>query len=90
MEKFTMREENFHEGGAGFSSIIKKKIQLEVMSNIETWNEHKILRIKGGLSPPQYLALYAKVFLVISTIYSTAFVIQGSFLKIWDKIQALV
>ena len=25
MEEFIMREENFHEGGAGFSSIIKKK-----------------------------------------------------------------
>ena len=25
MEEFFMREENFHEGGAGFSSIIKKK-----------------------------------------------------------------
>ena len=38
-----------------------------------------------GSCPPKYLALYAKVFLVISTIYSTAFVIQGSFLKNWDK-----
>ena len=43
-----------------------------------------------GSSPPKYLALYAKVLLVISTIYSTAFLIQGSFLKNWDKIQALV
>ena len=43
-----------------------------------------------GFVPQNYLALYAKVFLVISTIYSTAFVIQGSFLKNWDKIQALV
>ena len=33
----------------------------------------------------EYLALYAIVFLVISTIYSTAFLIQGSFLKNWDK-----
>ena len=33
----------------------------------------------------KYLALYAKVFLVISTIFSTAFLIQGSFLKNWDK-----
>ena len=32
------------------------------MSSIKTWNEHKILRIWGGLSPPQYLALYAKEF----------------------------
>ena len=36
-----MREENLHEGGAGFSSITKKKAmrkknQLEVRSNIET------------------------------------------------------
>ena len=38
----------------------------------------------------KYLALYAKVFLVISTIYSTALVVQGSFLKNWDKIRALV
>ena len=44
----------------------------------------------GGPCPPKYLALYAKVFLVISTIYSTAFVIQGEFLKNWDKIKALV
>ena len=43
-----------------------------------------------GLSPPQYLALYAKLYLVIPTIYSMAFVIKGSFLKNWDKIQALV
>ena len=35
---------------------------------------------------PQYLARYAKVFLVISTIYSTAFVIQRSFLMNWDEI----
>ena len=28
-----------------------------------------------------------KVFLVISTIYSTAFVIQGPILKNWDKIK---
>ena len=40
-----------------------------------------------GSSPPKYLALYAKVFLVISTIYSTAFLIQGSFLKKWDKLK---
>ena len=39
-----------------------------------------------GSSPPKYLALFAKIFLVISTVYSTAFVIQGSFLKNWDKI----
>jgi len=55
------------------------------MSSIKTC-KHKILRLKGGLSSPQYLALYAKVFLAISTIYSTAFVIQGPFLKIWNKI----
>ena len=30
-----------------------------------------------------------KYFLVISTIYSTAFAFQESFLKNWDKIQAL-
>ena len=38
-----------------------------------------------GSSPPKYPALYAKVFLVISTTYSTAFVIQESFIKNWDK-----
>ena len=45
MGEFIMREENFHEGGAGFSSIIKKKnnekinekiFHLEVMSSIKT------------------------------------------------------
>ena len=54
-------------------------------------------------SPPKYLAHYTKIFLVISiysiefsnyiylvTIYSMAFVIQGSFLKNWDKTKALV
>ena len=30
---------------------------------------------------PQYLALYAKIFLIISNIYSLAFGIQGSVLK---------
>ena len=44
-----------------------------------------LLRKERGISPPEYLALYAKVFLVISTIYSTAFLIQGWFLKNWDK-----
>ena len=44
----------------------------------------------GGSSLPKYLALYAKVFLVISTIYSSACVIQGSILKNWDKIKALL
>ena len=39
-----------------------------------------------GFTSSQYLALYAKVFLVISTIYSTAFVIQESFLRNWDRI----
>ena len=34
----------------------------------------------------KYPTLYAKLFLVISTIYSTAFVIQGSFLMNWDEI----
>ena len=41
MEKLFMREENFNEGSAGFSSIIlkinmKKFFQLEVRSSIET------------------------------------------------------
>ena len=37
-------------------------------------------------SSPKYLSQYAEVFAVILTIYSTAFVIQESFLKNWDKI----
>ena len=46
----------------------------------------KRVRYLGG---DKYLALYAKVFLVISTIYSSAFLIQGLFLKNWDKTQDL-
>ena len=42
------------------------------------------------LGEDKYLALYAIVFLVISTIYSTAFLIQGSFLKNWEKTYDLV
>ena len=38
-------------------------------------------------SPPKYLALHAKVFLAISTIYST---ILGHLKKKWDKTLALV
>ena len=67
----------------------KKFFQLEVRNSIKTQNEQKLLRIYVISSPPQYLAFYAKIFLVISTIYSTAFVIQGSFLENWDKTQAL-
>jgi len=37
------------------------------------------------LGGDKYIALHAKVFLVISTTYSTAFLIQGSFLKNWGK-----
>ena len=48
-----------------------------------------VLRVRY-LGEDEYLALYAKVFLVISTIYSTAFPIQGSFLKNWDKTYDLV
>ena len=44
-----------------------------------------MLRMYWDSSPPQYFALYSKVFLVVSTIYSKVFVIQGSFLQIWDK-----
>ena len=44
MEEFSMGEENFHEGGAGISSIkksnektnIKKLFQLKVKSSIKT------------------------------------------------------
>ena len=43
-----------------------------------------------GFTSSLYLTLYAKVFLVISTTYSTAFVIQRLFLRNWDKISALV
>ena len=35
MEEFFLKEENIHEGGAGFSSIIKNN-QLEVMSSFKT------------------------------------------------------
>ena len=63
---------------------------MEVRSSIKNSNEQQILRMLGGSSPPQYLALCAKVFLVTSTIYSTAFVIQGLFLKNWGKIQAIL
>ena len=53
MEKFIMREENVHEGGAGFSSIIeakkekinKKMFQLEVWSSMKTEDKQKLLRI---------------------------------------------
>ena len=34
-----------------------------------------------GSSPPKYLALYAKVFLVVSSIYSTAVSDSGVILK---------
>ena len=37
-----------------------------------------------GLSSPRYIALYAKVFFVVSNIYSASFVLQGAFLKISD------
>ena len=43
-----------------------------------------------GSSPPKCLTLYAKVSLVISIIYSTVFLIQGSFLENWDKTSALM
>ena len=62
------------------------------------WKWGAVLKLKTsrnyytyeGFTSSGYLALYAKVFLVISTIYSTAFVIQGSFLWNWDKIKALL
>ena len=37
------------------------------------------------LGEDKYIALYAKIFLVILNTYSTAFLIQGSFLKNWDE-----
>ena len=43
-----------------------------------------------SFSANKYLTIYAKVFLVISTMYSTAFLIQGSFLNNWDKTYDLV
>ena len=36
---------------------------MKVRSEIKTQNEQKLLRIWNGLSPPQSLALYAKVWL---------------------------
>ena len=39
----------------------------------------------GGKGLRGWSAVYAKVILLISTIYSTAFVIHGSFLRNWDK-----
>ena len=46
MEESLIGEENFHEGGAGFSSVnkktmIKKFFQLEVRSSIKTLNNQK-------------------------------------------------
>ena len=64
---------------------MQKFFQLKVRSSIKTKNEQIITHMKGS-SPPKNLALYAKVFLVISTIYFTAFLIQKSFFKSWDKI----
>ena len=39
-----------------------------------------------GSPPPKYPVLYSELFLVVSTVCSMAFVIQGSFLKNWEKI----
>ena len=58
------------------------------------WKQGAALKLKANrnyyayewFTSSLYLTLYAKVFLVISTIYSTAFVIQRSFLRNWDKI----
>ena len=68
---------------------MKKFFQLELRSSIKTKKRKEIITHTRGSSPPKYLSLYAKVFLVISTIYSTAFVIQGSFLMNWDKFYEL-
>ena len=76
MEKLLMGEENYNEGGAGFSSIIWKDNEKTTNKNYYAYE---------GFTSSLYLTLYAKVFLVISTIYSTAFVIQRSFLRNWDQ-----
>ena len=66
---------------------MKKKLEkfflLKVRSSIKT--KKKLSRIRE-VNISLYLTLYAKVFVVISTIYSTTFVIQRSFLRNWDKI----
>ena len=58
----------------------KKKIQLKERRNLKTINKQKLLRILGGLSPLQYLALYAKSFLVISNNLSILIKLYLSFL----------
>ena len=89
-----MGEENLNEGGADFSSIIWKnnvKINIKIFFY---WKYGAALKLKTnknyyayeGFTSSLYLTLHAIVFLVISTIYSTAFVIQRSFLRNWDKI----
>ena len=63
---------------------MKKVFQLKVRSSIKTKLPEIITHMRGS-SPPKYL-LFTLSILVIPTISSTAFVIQGSFLKKWDKI----
>ena len=59
---------------------LKNQFQLKERRNIKTIHEQKLLRILGGLSPSQYLALYAKSFLVISNNLSVLIKVYLSFL----------
>ena len=87
MEKFLMGEDNFYEGGAGYPSIIWKRLeikfrkkqffQLKVRKTIKTKYEEKLLGIWRGSSPRQYPASYDKVFLIISK--ELFILIKGSF-----------
>ena len=60
------------------------KIFFQLKVRVALKRKDIITHMRGSF-PPKYIALYAKVSLVISTIYSTAFLSQGSFLKNWDK-----
>ena len=87
-------------GVQDFLALFAKEQQWETkFKNVFTWRWWVALKLKTNIKYYVYkevrllhntLTLYAKVFFVFSTIYSSTFVIQGSFLKIWDKIQALV
>ena len=93
-----MREEKFYEGGVWFSRIIKEKQWKNKYDTKYDMNRHyKIIEITKNkyeqkflhmrdLSLPKYIAVYAKVLLVILTTYYMAFVILGSFLKNCNKI----
>ena len=91
-------EKKFMKGAQDFLAVLKKqwknkyekKNQQKVRSSIKTLRQTEIIMHMRG-SPPPYTSLFAlKYFLVILTIYSMAFVIQGSFLRNRDKILTLV